>query len=467
MRHASKPSHPILLVDDEAHALESVAVALEFMGINNVVTCQDERQAMDILARQDIEVVMLDMIMPHMSGEQLLGEITLRYPDIPVILATGTDDIPTAIRCIRTGAFDYLTKPVDKDQLASSILRALDHRELKRQNDLLLHHIRTGSLRHPEAFAPIITRDARMEALFKYCEAIAGGSEPVLITGETGVGKELFARAVHASAGRPGEFVGVNVAGLDDHVFSDTLFGHRKGAFTGANEARKGLLEKAAGGTIFLDEIGDLGEPLQVKLLRVLQDREFYPLGADQPRPVEARFVVATNKSIEVLAGKTGFRQDLYYRLRTHHIHIPPLRERLNDIPPLLEHFLDEAAAQFGKPKPAYPQELHQLLKTHSYPGNVRELRSIVFDAVGRHGSRMMSMEVFREHIQTPPLEGAGTLPVDHERFFAHLTPLPTLKAAAEALVAEAMLRSGNNQRLAASMLGISAPALNKRLKGY
>jgi len=465
MRGTPKPSHPILLVDDEAEALESFALALEFIGLNNVITCQDERRVMDILAGQDIDVVMLDMVMPHLSGERLLGEIILRHPDVPVILATGTDDIPTAIRCIRTGAFDYLTKPVDREQLGTSIRRAIEHRELKRTNDLLMHHILTGSLKHPEAFAGIITRDATMQALFKYCEAIAVGNEPVLITGETGVGKELFARAVHASAGRPGEFVGVNVAGLDDHAFSDTLFGHRKGAFTGANEARKGLLEKAACGTIFLDEIGDLGEQLQIKLLRVLQDREFYPLGSDHPRPVEARFVVATNKSIETLAGKAQFRQDLYYRLRTHHIHIPALRERLEDIPLLLEHFLEEASAQFGKPKPAYPRELPQLLKTHAYPGNIRELRSIVLDAVGRHTARMMSMEVFREHIQESTAEGTGGQTPDQERIFAHLTPLPTLKETAGALVAEAMLRAGNNQRLAASMLGISPPALNKRLK--
>ncbi len=461
------PSHPLLLVDDEAQALESVAVALEFMGINNVITCQDERKVMDILAGQDIEAVMLDMVMPHRSGEELLGEIILRHPDIPVILATGIGDIPTAIRCIRTGAFDYLTKPLENDQLASVIRRAVDHRELKRQNDLLMHHVLTGSLKRPEAFAAIISRDSKMQTLFKYCEAIAGGNEPVLITGETGVGKELFARAVHASGRRTGEFVGVNVAGLDDHMFSDTLFGHRKGAFTGANEARRGFLEKAAGGTIFLDEIGDLGESLQVKLLRVLQDREFFPLGADQPKPVEARFVVATNKSIETLAGKSGFRQDLYYRLRTHHIHIPPLRERLEDIPLLLEHFLEEASAQFDKPKPAYPPELHQLLKIHSYPGNIRELRSIVLDAVGRHGSRTMSMDAFREHIQGPAPDAAGSSPEEDGRIFAQFASLPTLREAADSLVGEAMLRAGNNQRLAATMLGISAPALNKRLKGH
>ncbi|MEN6438342.1 MAG: response regulator, partial [Syntrophobacter sp.] len=221
----SLPEHPILLVDDEAQALESFRIILEFKGVNNLLACQDETKVMEILEGNDIEAVLLDIIMPKRSGESLLEEIALKYPDIPVIMTTAVNDLQTAVRCMRKGAFDYLTKPVDADQLSSSIKRAIDYHQLKRQNDLLLHHILTDSLKKPEAFSGIVTRDKKMMSLFMYCEAIAKGSEPVLITGETGVGKELFAKAIHLSSGLRGEFVAVNAAGVDEHSFADTLFG--------------------------------------------------------------------------------------------------------------------------------------------------------------------------------------------------------------------------------------------------
>lgn len=459
------PANPILLVDDEPTALESFAIALEFLGINNVLRCGDETGIMRILAEEDIEIILLDMIMPKRSGESLLEEINMTYPDIPVIMATGIDDIQTAVRRIHKGAFDYLTKPVDADQFASSIKRALDYRLLRRQNNLLLHHILTDSLTVPEAFSSIITQDKKMLSLFMYCEAIARGSEPVLIAGETGVGKELFARAIYRAGGRRGEFVAVNVAGVDDHAFSDTLFGHKRGAFTGATEARRGLIDKAAGGVLFLDEIGDLAESSQVKLLRVIQDREYFPLGSDQPRPVDARIIVASNKELKELSDTGSFRRDLYYRLKTHQVSIPPLRERLQDIPLLLEHYLQAAADEFGKAKPAYPPELPQLLMTHSFPGNVRELRAMVYDALGKHSSRMMSMNSFREQINGN-ISPASDKHVANDGIFQSLEKLPTIREAIDALISEAMMRSQGNQKLASSMLGITPSALNKRIKG-
>jgi DNA-binding NtrC family response regulator len=250
------PDHPILLVDDEAQALESFSIILDFNGVNNLLPCQDESMVMDILEKNDVEAVLLDMIMPTVSGESLLDEITLKYPDIPVIMITAVNDVQTAFRCMRKGAFDYLTKPADADQLASTVKRAIDHHSVKRQKNLLVHHILTDSLERPEVFSEIVTKDRKMMSLFMYCEAIARGNEPVLITGETGVGKGLFARAIHLASGRRGEFVVVNVAGVDDHAFSDTLSGTGRVPLQGRPRYAKGLLKRPRAGRCFSTRSG-------------------------------------------------------------------------------------------------------------------------------------------------------------------------------------------------------------------
>ncbi|MEW6593603.1 MAG: sigma-54 dependent transcriptional regulator [Thermodesulfobacteriota bacterium] len=470
MAPGTYPPHPILLVDDEAHTLASFDIALRSNGLTNILRCQDSREVETLLKAHEVEVLLLDLMMPHRSGQEILAQASRDYPDLPVIIVTGVNDVGTAVQCIQRGAFDYVLKPVEAERLLPSIGRALEIRRLRRENSELSNRFLADTLAHPEAFAAIVTGHPKMQAVFRYCEAVASGQQPVLISGETGVGKELIAKALHDLSSRSGQFVAVNVAGLDDQVFSDTLFGHAKGAFTGADRPRPGLVEKAAGGTLFLDEIGDLSHTSQVKLLRFLEAREYYPLGSDLARRSDARVLVATHKEVENLQREGAFRKDLYYRLRTHHVHIPPLRERREDISLLLERFLDEAAREFGKKKPTYHRELVTLLKGYHFPGNVRELKAMVFDAVSNHTSRMLGAEAFRTLMASERQAAASVADSSPEQpgngeWAASLDRLPTLKEATRILVHEALRRSDNNQRVAAHMLGITPQALNQRLK--
>jgi DNA-binding NtrC family response regulator len=461
------PHLPIMLVDDEVQALNSFELTLRSANMNHFMRVQDSREVMDLLAGHEIEVMLLDLRMPHVSGEALLPVITRDYPEVPLIVITAANDVDTAVKCMQLGAFDYIVKPVEKSRLISAVKRAVELRQLQRENRMLKAHVLSDTLRAPEAFAGIITASTAMRAVFQYVEAVAPSPRPVLITGETGVGKELMARAVHAVSNRRGGFVAVNVAGLDDNVFADTLFGHKKGAFTDAREARSGLIEQAAGGVLFLDEIGDLSIASQLKLLRLLQDGEFFPLGSDMAKRTDARIVVATNQDLDGLLAAGNFRKDLYYRLCDHQVHIPPLRERLEDLPLLVEHFLEKASATLHRNKPTPPDELITLLGTYHFPGNIRELESMVFDAVSSHKSGKLSLENFRLHIsqrQPKSVESLKAPAFNEKRLIAFSAQLPTLKQAEQLLIDEALRRSNGNQSIAALSLGISRQALNKRL---
>jgi DNA-binding NtrC family response regulator len=355
---------------------------------------------------------------------------------------------------------------VEEDRLVSGVLRAIRMLELERQNREMSSRMLSGGLKHPEAFSGIVTSDRSMHAIFSYIEAVAMSSEPLLIMGESGVGKELIARAAHTLSGCRGQLVSVNVAGLDDTVFADTLFGHLRGAFTGADQPRKGMIEEAADGTLFLDEIGDLSIASQVKLLRLLQEGEYFPLGSDRPKRLKARIIVATHQDLAVKQAAGSFRRDLYYRLCIHLVQIPPLRERKGDLPMLLDQFMEDAARALGKKKPTPPRELVQLLTTYSFPGNIRELKAMIYNAVSTHRDRVLSMDTFvktigrpEERIVPSPLKNA------ERNLYAGLERLPTFGEAAELLVEEAMARANGNQTIAARLLGISQPALSKRLK--
>jgi DNA-binding NtrC family response regulator len=464
MTQSPVPHFSILLVDDEPAWLRSVSLTLARAGINNVATCSDSREVPDILARGDVRLVLLDLTMPHLSGESLLTLIGERHPEILTIVVSGMNQIETAVRCMKLGAFDYFVKTVEEDRLVTGVLRAIRMLELEGENRAISDRILSTDLRHPEAFEHIVTSDRTMLGIFSYIEAVARSRQPLLVMGESGVGKELVARAVHTLSGNSGPLVAVNVAGLDDTVFADTLFGHVRGAYTGAEQARRGMIEEASDGTLFLDEIGDLSIPSQVKLLRLLQEGEYFPLGSDRPKRLKARIIVATHQDLRSKEASGQFRRDLYYRLRTHQVLIPPLRERSGDLPLLVDHFLAEAATSLGKRKPTPPKELTQLLGTYSFPGNVRELRSMVYDAVSVHKDHILSLETFKKAIGPVGGKHPAAPPIDRN-LFAGVERLPTFSEAADLLVTEAMTRAGGNQTIAARLLCISQPALSKRLK--
>lgn len=458
---------PILLIDDEAQLLHSASLVLRSAGFAEVLMLDDSRAVLALLASRPIGVIVLDLTMPHLSGRELLEQIAAEYPEIPVIMMTATNDLQIAVQCMRSGASDYLLKPVEQNCLVAAVRRAVESRVLRAEFLSLKDRLLTNSPHEPGGFADIVTQSPAMFAIFRYIEAIAASPQPVLITGETGAGKELIARSLHRLSGRPGDLVAVNVAGLDDTLFSDTLFGHAKGSFTGAERARDGLIASTGEGTLFLDEIGDLSIASQVKLLRLLQDGSFYPIGADRPRQNRARIIVATHCDVRRQVEIGTFRKDLYFRLRTHHIQLPPLRERREDLPQLTLHFVEKAADSLGKPAPSVPPALFQWLHNYSFPGNIRELEGMAFDAVARSQGAVLSLQSFKEAIADQmPAYGDGDAENGVTASSGNFPErLPTLKEAEEALISEALQRAQGNQGVAAGLLGISRQALNKRLR--
>jgi DNA-binding NtrC family response regulator len=458
------PQNPILVIDDEESILLSIDTILQLAGMNNVITCADSRKAMALVEQCTPSVVLLDLNMPHVNGEAIIEELTAFHPRVPIIVITGRIDAETAVDCMKSGASDYIVKPVEEDRLLTAVkkgLRATSQLFSGESSD------QDNQLKKPDDFTAIVTSSPKLYTIFHYIESIAGTGQPLLIKGETGTGKELMARATHLSSGRNGDFVGVNVAGLDDNVFSDTLFGHIRGAFTGADSDRPGLIEKAAGGTLFLDEIGDLTPASQVKLLRLLQENEYLPLGSDTSRHSNARIITSTHVDLWEKQANGHFREDLHYRLRTHRLRVLPLRERKEDLPPLVDHFLTSAAQTLNKTRPKVPGELITLLETYAFPGNVRELQAMIFDAMAQHKSGILSLTVFREHIASMRRIDEKHLPRATESGmpFSTREPLPSIKQATRMLIEEAMIRANNNQSIAASLLGISQQALSKRLK--
>jgi len=462
------PKNPILLIDDEKNILRSYELALQSAGINNIIACNSGLVAKEIVQTQNIELIILDMMMPEIPGDELLDEFTDEYPEIPIIMVTCINSLEKAVECIHHGAAEYMVKPVDINKLLDKVHKYLDINELKRENERLRNSLLArDNQKNSKSFTPIITNNKYMYAIFRYCSAIAASRQPVLITGETGVGKELFAEALHDESRCKGELVTVNIAGLDDNMISDTLFGHTKGAFTGAISNRPGVIEKASNGTLFIDEIGDLNIASQIKLLRLLQQREYQQLGSDKVKISSARIILATNRDLHELQRDQGFRKDLYYRIATHHIDIPPLRDRSEDIALLLNYFIKSAAKVLKKKEPYYPDELITLLKSYHFPGNIRELEAMVHDAISNHRAKTLSTKVFVAHIKRNSKYDVASYEdgSDLDTCLKNLLVLPGLKKMDSALVKEAMERATGNQSVAAGMLGITPQALSARLK--
>jgi DNA-binding NtrC family response regulator len=459
------PALPILVIDDDTELLGSIERLFFSAGYNNYILCSESDKVAKILKTKEVSLVTLDLIMPQLSGQELLTMITRDFPTIPVVVVTGSDDVSTAVECMKAGAVDFVVKPLNRDHLLAVIKKALDITELKRENSSLRDTLLSGSLKNPDAFSGIITRSPAMQRIFCYMEAIADSAEPVLVQGETGVGKELLVKALHSLSGREGRLVTVDLAGLDDEMFNDTLFGHLPGAYTDAKIGRKGLAATAANGTLFLDEIGDLKLASQANLLRLIQEKEYYPLGADIQLKANARIVLATNKNLGVLIEAGKFKPDLYYRLHTHSITIPPLRDRLEDIPLLIDHFLETASREYNLPKPVAGKDVLAALTGYTYPGNIRELECIIKDAIFKSKPGILDLEAVRAKMDKRYMKETGK-PTRREKQQGEsgiLFParLPTLKETEELLILEALKRYDGSVTRAAQDLGISHQAVS------
>ncbi len=436
----------ILLVEDDAAHRETLRRHLSRSG-HDVVEAETGEAALARFAGASPDLVLTDVRMPGLSGIELLERLRVAEATPPVIVMTAYGDMNSAIEAMKQGAYDYLVKPLDLDQLDASIARCLDEVRAARDLDP------GDGAAEPEPDDSLIGADPRMIDIYKTIGAVAEHRTPVLIRGETGTGKELIARILHRTSPRANApFVAVNCAAVPEGLLESELFGHIRGAFTGAVSDRKGRFELAGSGTILLDEVGDTTTAFQSKLLRVLQEREFLPVGAEQPRRTDARIIAATHQPVEKLVEEGRFREDLYFRLRVVEISVPPLRERRADIPLLVRHILGRLRAEFGR-EIAITDEGVAALLAYDWPGNVRELEN----ALTRAAVHARGSVITVEHISLGR-EGLAVAPT---------YDADSLDAVQRAHVQRILARLGGNKSRAAEALGISRPRLDRIIEKY
>ena len=448
----------ILVIDDETGSRESMAIALEKAGLE-VTTFDDARKALEFLDEKDgAGLVICDLRMPGMDGLEFLSEVREQERDLAVILVTGYGSIESAVQAMRVGADDYLTKPVDLYELRKRVMNLLENRQLKEEVTTLRQ-----MLDKQYSFDNIVANAVQMERLFEQMRLVAPTRSTVLVVGESGTGKELVARAIHGASPRAEErFLAINCGAIPSDILESELFGHERGAFTGAVARKIGKFEVAHKGTLFLDEISELYPELQVKLLRVLEDRMIMRVGGSELIEVDFRLITATNKDLEKEVAEERFREDLYYRLKVVTLRVPPLRERKEDIPLLAEHFLRQFCEEHGQPVKRLTPAALDLLSQHSWPGNVREFKNFLESTVIFHAGEEIDHQDlpadFRAGVEVPRSGG----PIQN------LSGSPRGMAEIERqAILETLQLTGGRRAESAKVLGIGLRTLQRKLKEY
>ncbi len=443
--------YTILIIDDEKNIREGLGAALEMEGYK-IALASDGKAGLERLVKGDIDLVITDLRMPEVSGEHVLAKVSAENPGVPVIVLTGHGSIDSAVDAMRNGAYDFLTKPLNLDQLVLIVKRALQGREL-----VLKHKELQEELNSRKSFESIIGKSAEMQKIFEIVRKAAGSKASVLITGESGVGKELIANALHnLSPRRDNSLIKVHCAALSENLLESELFGHEKGAFTGATSLKRGRFELANGGTIFLDEIGEIDQNVQIKILRVLQDKRFERVGGEETLEVDVRVIAATNRDLEAEIAAGRFREDLYYRLNVVHIHVPPLRDRRDDIPLLITAFLQEFAKENGKTIEGIDSRARSALYKFDWPGNIRQLRNCLESAVVMSSGPIIKLEDL-----PPSIAGSSQ---------ADIIEVPAGIPMAEAekmLILQNLAINKGNKTKTADILGIGRKTLHRKLDEY
>ena len=441
----------ILVIDDEKNIREGLKIALEDEGYS-VLDAADGRRGLEIALYEDVDLIITDLRLPYVSGEEILKKVVTELPSIPVIVLTGHGTVELAVEAMRIGAYDFLTKPLDLERLFRLIKRALEVRRLTLQKREL-----ETELDYNTSLSQIIGKSAAINKVFNEIRKVSTTRASVLITGESGVGKELVANAIHALSDRKNEaFIKVHCAALAESLLESELFGHEKGSFTGAIERKKGRFELANKGSIFLDEIGEINQNIQIKLLRVLQEKEIERVGGESPISVDVRLIAATNKVLEdeIKAGR--FREDLYYRLNVVHIFVPPLRERREDIPLLLAHFIKELAKENGRKISGIEAKARSAIYNYSWPGNIREMRNCIESAVVMSDDDILHFEDLPEKIKNEGVSAFIKVPVGS-----------SMEDAEKQVILETLQSTGGNKQKTASILKLGRRTLYRKLESY